>query len=146
MKNALSFCFFLLVGCFAATAQAPATAYTQSTFYTHLQNTNYWKGGHPGQPTEWNCAQNWSLSQVPNEFSNVVIPDVSTQTNAYPVLRNTDTEVNSLVLLSGASLTVASDASLSVVTSVEKVGNARLQVRGILVGETASKSGLAARK
>lgn len=149
MKNVLASCATLLLTCCTIAllqAQAPATASTHSTAYASLGKINYWQGGQPGQASEWNCAANWSDGRVPDAFSNVVIPDVSTQTNAYPVLKNTETEINSLTLLSGASLTITPDAALSVVTNVEKAGNARLNVRGILVGETASKDGMASRR
>ncbi|MFN0174840.1 MAG: hypothetical protein ACKVU0_09360 [Saprospiraceae bacterium] len=50
------------------------------------QKTATWKGGTPGKSTDWNCPGNWKEGRVPNEFSHVVIPDVSSSTFSYPVI------------------------------------------------------------
>jgi hypothetical protein len=78
------------------------------------QNKVTWKGGAPGQETNWNCPKNWSNYRVPDEFSDVVIPDVSTTSLAAPVIKSGSFEVNSIQLLSNASLTIGQDAQLVV--------------------------------
>ena len=68
----------------------------------NAQKTNTWKGGTPGRVNDWYCATNWSNGAVPNEFSNVVIPDVSATAHAAPVLLKGEAEINALLLHSGA--------------------------------------------
>ncbi len=76
------------------------------------QKTNNWRGGAPGHETEWSYFKNWSTGRVPNEFDHVVIPDVSTSTGKYPVIRKGEIEVLSLVVQTGASLTLLPQARL----------------------------------
>ncbi|MDX2134745.1 MAG: hypothetical protein SFV52_08165 [Saprospiraceae bacterium] len=97
------------------------------------QKANTWKGGTPGQETNWNCPQNWSTNAVPDAFSDVVIPDVSTSTFAAPVIRTGTHEVNALLLLSGARLTIEADANLIVLMHLEIVPNAVVQGKGLLL-------------
>ncbi|TNE59164.1 MAG: hypothetical protein EP344_09100 [Bacteroidetes bacterium] len=73
-----------------------------------------WKGGFPGQETNWFCAQNWSDNQIPNDLDNVVIPDRSTNGNFYPVIRSEEASVQSLAVYSGAKLTIQTGARLKV--------------------------------
>ena len=73
-----------------------------------------WKGGFPGQETDWFCARNWSDNRIPDDFDNVVIPDRSTSGNFYPVIQNRKARVQSLDLHSNASLTIKSGATLTV--------------------------------
>jgi hypothetical protein len=74
------------------------------------QKTATWKGGTPGRTTDWNCPTNWEESRVPNEFSDVVIPDVSTSTFSYPVIKQGIVEIASLQCASNARLTTLGDA------------------------------------
>lgn len=99
MKNAkvLAFFFVLAFGhSFAASAQKTAT----------------WKGGTPGKNQEWNCPANWKEGRVPDEFSAVVIPDVSTSSQAYPHIRTGEVEVFSVNLQSGAEITLENHVRL----------------------------------
>lgn len=52
------------------------------------QSTAVWQGGKPGQPTNWNCADNWSEGRVPDEFTQVIIPHGA---HFYPVIKYTPT-------------------------------------------------------
>lgn len=70
------------------------------------QKINTWKGGKTSQPNAWNCAQNWSLNTVPNEFQDVVIPDVSSGFNHYPVIDDEDNTVRSITICTRAQLTI----------------------------------------
>ncbi|MBI1227074.1 MAG: hypothetical protein GC192_17720 [Bacteroidetes bacterium] len=76
------------------------------------QVTTTWKGGTPGMENDWNCAKNWSNYKVPDAFSNVIIPDVSTTTQATPLIRQGRAEVNTLYLDSNANLTIDESAQL----------------------------------
>lgn len=76
------------------------------------QKTNVWRGGTPGHETDWSFFKNWSAGYAPSEFDRVVIPDVSTSTGAYPVIRTGEVEVWSLEIQSGAMLTLLAKARL----------------------------------
>lgn len=100
MRNTLFFsCFIaLFLAAFTANAQKIAT----------------WKGGAPGHATDWNYPANWEEGRVPNEFSWVIIPDVSTSTFSNPVLNDGAVEVWSLQIFSGATLHIGRAARLMV--------------------------------
>jgi hypothetical protein len=104
-------------------------------FSTNLytQRTITWKGGTPGMKTDWYCSQNWSTSTVPDEFSNVIIPDVSTSTFAMPVIPTGSVEINELYIQSNASLTVSGKASLCVFGNTDRVDLANLHGEGRVV-------------
>jgi hypothetical protein len=70
------------------------------------QTTNTWKGGFPGHETDWNQNKNWSRGKTPDVFDNVIIPDVSTSTQKYPIVKEGEIEVISIEVQSGASLTL----------------------------------------
>jgi hypothetical protein len=79
-----------------------------------------WKGGTPGRVSDWNCPSNWKEGRVPNEFSNVLIPNVSSSTFAYPVIEKGDIEVFGLVCEPGATVTLRRSASLRTVDAIER--------------------------
>ncbi len=62
----------------------------------------------------WNCPKNWSSHRVPDTFSDVIIPDVSSTSLAFPVIREGSHEINSLLLYSNATLTIEEGAMLSI--------------------------------
>jgi hypothetical protein len=74
------------------------------------QITATWKGGTPGKTTDWNCPTNWQEGRVPNEFSKVVIPDVSTSTFRYPVIKQGTVEIASIECASNTRLTTLGNA------------------------------------
>ena len=76
------------------------------------QKTATWKGGFPGQETNWACARNWSLNIVPDGNCHVVIPALLSQKKNYPVLSSTDEEVYSLVIESNAELSILPSGKL----------------------------------
>jgi len=78
-----------------------------------------WKGGTPGRASDWACAANWKEGRVPNEFSRVVIPVVTTSTFSNPVLANGELEIWSLEIHSGASLYIGKNARLFVLEHEE---------------------------
>jgi len=79
-------------------------------FAAQAQKTATWKGGTAGRKSDWNCPTNWKEGRVPNEFSNVLIPDVSTSTFSYPVIRQGTVEVASLEYAPGAKLITQGNA------------------------------------
>lgn len=105
MRNILFFAAILLLSQTALLAQKTAT----------------WKGGTPGKPTEWNCAANWKEGHVPNEFSQVIIPDVSSSSFSNPVLTSGEVEICSLLIHTGASLRIGKNARL-IATEQEEHG------------------------
>ena len=76
------------------------------------QTTNVWKGGFPGHENEWNQNRNWSLGKTPDVFDRVIIQDVSTSTQKYPIIKEGEIEVLSLEVRSGASLTLLHSARI----------------------------------
>lgn len=100
----------------------------------YAQTTVIWKGGAPGQENNWNCPKNWSNYKVPNDFSDVVIPDVSSTTLSAPVIKNGVFEVNSIQVHPNAELTIEQDAQLMVHTIhsdfLNKLG---LRIKGSLL-------------
>ncbi len=99
MKNTLLFAATLVL-----LSIAPATV--------HAQKTATWKGGAPGRSTDWMCAANWREGRLPNEFSAVIIPDVSAGSQAYPVIRTGQVDVLSVDVQTGAMLTLTAGARL----------------------------------
>lgn len=73
-----------------------------------------WQGGAPGHETDWNFACNWSDNRIPDDFDNVVIPDCSARGNFYPVIDTRNARVQSLLVYSGARLTITKHAKLMV--------------------------------
>ena len=105
MRNIIFFAAFILVSQTALFAQKTAT----------------WKGGTPGKPTDWSCAANWKEGRVPNEFSQVIIPDVSSSSHSNPTLTGGEVEIWSIVIHTGASLRIGKNARL-IATEQEEHG------------------------
>jgi hypothetical protein len=78
------------------------------------QIANIWKGGTPGQETNWACSKNWSLGRIPDVFDNVIIPDVSTGSQKFPVINSGLTEINQLHIHIGATLTAQENVRILV--------------------------------
>lgn len=97
------------------------------------QNTVIWIGGTPGNETSWDEPKNWSNHHVPNEFSNVYIPDVSTSTFSNPTIKNGVIELNSLQIVSTAKLTINKMAKLIVHGSAEGVFAANVDIKGSFI-------------
>ena len=82
----------------------------------YSQRINTWIGGSPGHETNWNYHKNWSLNEVPDWTSDVIIPNMSSSARHYPKIKEGEAEVNSLRIFPGAKLHVSVDASLLVLT------------------------------
>ncbi len=84
----------------------------------NAQKIATWKGGTPGRTTDWECATNWKEGRVPNEFSSVVIPDVSTTTFVYPVISKGIVEIASLECAPVAKLTLKHNAQIVIYDTI----------------------------
>lgn len=98
----------------------------------NAQKLSYWKGGTPGMESNWNCPKNWSNAKVPDGFSDVIIPDVSSGSGCYPTLKDRGLEVNSLTLQSGTSLNIEKQGTLIVFTTLDQFGQSELELKGVI--------------
>ena len=73
-----------------------ATLSLISTF-TFVQVT--WEGGTPSNEKSWSEPRNWSTSYVPDEFSDVLIPNVSSTTFSNPIIKASIIHSKSLLSL-----------------------------------------------
>ncbi|MFN0214149.1 MAG: hypothetical protein ACKVT2_07820 [Saprospiraceae bacterium] len=80
----------------------------------NAQKTATWKGGTPGRATDWDCSSNWKEGRVPDEFSFVVIPDVSTSTFCYPMISEGVVEIASLQCAQSAKINIGGNAQIVV--------------------------------
>jgi hypothetical protein len=94
------------------------------------QNSVTWVGGTLGNPTSWEEPKNWSNHHVPNEFSDVIIPDVSTTTFSSPVISTGKVELNSLKLTPSTKLTIEKPAQLIVFGRTEGLVNENVEILG----------------
>jgi hypothetical protein len=112
----------------------------------NAQTTNTWKGGTPGQESNWACSKNWSLNRIPDAFHHVVISDVSTSTGKYPVIIKGEVEVLSLKIETGASLTLLPQARLFA-EEVELLGTCKgCQERHVIEGNVGTATALATKQ
>lgn len=94
------------------------------------QKSTTWKGGTPGKPSDWNCASNWSGGRVPNEFSDVTIPNVSSE--IYPVIKNNVEDINALFLMSNTHIKIEKKGALTVSERVEIAAGVKIDNLGKL--------------
>lgn len=100
------------------------------TMVAFSQKNNTWVGGTPGMEDNWNCAKNWSTYSVPDEFTNVIIPDVSTTTFSNPIIKEGEVQVNAIFMESDAMLTVGQDARMIVFGFAEGVNEDNVKMEG----------------
>lgn len=81
-----------------------------STFLT-AQDTHVWKGGTPGNETNWNEPKNWNNHEVPSEDSYVVIPFHNSGHFSQPEISN-QVIIAALELQSNAELKVKPSGKL----------------------------------
>lgn len=70
--------------------------------------------------TDWNCPSNWSTYSVPDEYSNVIIKDISSTTLAAPEITEGRITVNSVYIETNASLLIRKGAQLVI---LDKAGS-----------------------
>jgi hypothetical protein len=97
------------------------------------QKTVTWIGGTPGHENDWNYARNWSNNTVPDNFSNVIIPDVSTTTFSSPIITSGKIEVNTLFIETTAHLTIAEAGELVILEDAVGISRRNLRVYGRLL-------------
>lgn len=102
---------------------------------TFAQHVFTWKGGTPGQETNWNEPRNWSTYQVPDEFSHVVIKRLHTGHYAQPVIEQ-EVEVASIQVHTGASLTIKTGGQLLIDGEYAKQEELTLFGGTLLMNET----------
>jgi hypothetical protein len=73
-----------------------------------------WKGGSPGRETKWECPKNWVGNKLPDEFSNVLIPDIVSGSNSFPELDDADVSINSLRIEGESILKIRPHGTLTV--------------------------------
>jgi hypothetical protein len=73
-----------------------------------------WKGGTPGRETKWECPKNWVGNKLPDEFSNVLIPDIVSSSNSFPELDDADVSINSLRIEGESILNIRPHGTLTV--------------------------------
>lgn len=94
------------------------------------QKSTTWKGGTPGRSSDWNCASNWSDGRVPNEFSDVIIPNIASE--IYPVIKNNAEDINALSLMSNTKIYIEKKGALTVSERVEIAAGAKIDNQGKL--------------
>ena len=77
------------------------------------QKTTQWKGGTPGQESEWNVASNWTTNQVPDEMTRVVIWKTNNGHDAMPVI-DEQVVVASVHLFDSTLLTIRETGALTI--------------------------------
>ena len=92
-----------------------------------------WRGT---SDTDWATAANWQKQQVPTSSDNVVIPDVSSKSNNFPVITSAG-ETNDLTILSGANLQINPDFLLSVNGTLDNQAG----ISGLIVKSDATGTG-----
>ncbi len=107
--------------------------FAMSTVTGFAQRTITWKGGTQGMEHEWYCPQNWSSTSMPDEFSDVIIPDVSTSTFSPPCIQKGKIAINSLMLHANAILTIEHEASLIVTNQIEGLHWDKIKGQGQLI-------------
>jgi hypothetical protein len=120
----------LTPGTYSETVTIEADNMTDVTFtVTFLVSGVYtWEGS---SSTDWHTAANWNPNAVPDQYSEIIIPD----TDNDPVISSVNVTVNELTIESGALLTVNSARRLTInnggVLTIEPLG--RLTNSGTLV-------------
>jgi hypothetical protein len=107
--------------------------FSVSTFCGFAQRTITWKGGTPGMVNEWYCPQNLSSTSLPDEFSDVIIPDISASTFAPPCIKDGKIAISSLMLHANAILTIEHEASLIVTNQIEGLHWDKIKGQGQLI-------------
>ncbi|MBR5958820.1 MAG: T9SS type A sorting domain-containing protein [Salinivirgaceae bacterium] len=87
--------------------------------WSYTATTLYWVGGNNNGPTNWHNPFNWQNvggtgEAAPDDGTLVFIPDVSTASNKYPVISESDGEALGITLFAGSSLTVGNGKNLTV--------------------------------
>jgi hypothetical protein len=102
------------------------------TIFCRAQVTHVWVGGNPQHRNDWNCPENWSTHQVPGPGANVLIPENRSNPGSYPVISTPSCMVNSLSINPGATITITSKGSLTILNPDYCEDVSRIKVYGRL--------------
>ena len=108
-------------------------SFTLLTSIGFAQKTVVWKGGTPGKENCWHEARNWSTNSVPDEFSNVIIPDVSSSSFSTPIIYDGTVELNALQMETNTHLSILRKAKLIVYSYSYGLDIEKLQLEGTLI-------------
>ncbi len=86
---------------------------------------NYWTGT---ASTDWLNGANWSELVIPTSSMDVIIPDVSSSSNQFPIIEtNFTADCKRLIVRPAATLTIKSDGSLITYGSVDNMGDIQIE-------------------
>ena len=106
--------------------------FTLTATFISAQNTVEWIGGTPGKQSDWNEPKNWSNHKVPDVFSNVIIPNVSSTTLSSPIIPEGIVEINSLTINAMGELVVEEEATLIVYSEASGADSEEVIINGEL--------------
>jgi hypothetical protein len=98
------------------------TAAVSNIVTVSVNESNVWTGT---AGASWSDSANWSCGNVPNIFTNAVVPSGA---NTQPVITNGTVSAKSITVQSGASLTIATTGSLKVINAVNVATGGTLTV------------------
>ena len=110
---------------------ATLTLMTLAATQLFSQKPAEWKGGFPGHETDWNCPQNWTGNTVPNAFSDVSVPDVSTASRALPIIKTGIVEINSIRINAASTVFIGKGCGLLVFGWCQMVNPESIRAEGI---------------
>ncbi len=70
---------------------------------------------------------------MPDDFTNVFIPDVSSTSLSFPIIKSGLVEINALTIASNAILTVEKGAQLTVFTTAQGANGRSLKLKGSIL-------------
>ena len=82
--------------------------------FLNAQKTVIWRGGAPGQETDWTVGKNWSTNHMPWTDDIVIIPNLDTQGRSYPVINSRVPRIGAMVIHDKAKLILTDDAILEI--------------------------------
>lgn len=89
-----------------------------ATFFFFTLNLSFaqvvWTGGTPGRTNDWNVATNWDTNRIPDEFDDVLIPNLAGQGNFYPIIKTHVPSIQYLFIESNARLEIAENGMLTI--------------------------------
>ncbi len=104
--------------------------FEQATLLAQIQAV--WQGGTPGRETRWECSKNWKNSKVPDEFSDVLIPDVAAGSLAFPELDDLTVSINSLRIEGSGQFVIGPHAVLTIYNGIFYPSEQSIVIHGAL--------------
>jgi hypothetical protein len=104
--------------------------FEQASLMAQIQTV--WLGGTPGRETRWECSKNWKNNKVPDEFSDVLIPDVSSGSLVFPELDDQTVAINSLRIEGGGRFVIGPHAVLTIYNGIFIPSEQSIVIQGSL--------------